>query len=679
MSTSLPERPNLDQLRRQAKELRDSARSGDPVAADRFARHHRSVQPGEASLAAAQMVIARELGFSSWPALKAAVDSVTDAPDTRAQEFLSASVEGRKTEAARLLQADPGIADRSLRAAVVLGAIDSVRAQLAVEPEAALTIDDQRGWPPLLYACYSRWHQIEPDRAAGLAEVVGILLAAGASPNTNNGAFRNGYRSALRGAIEVNNPDIVTVLLEAGANPDDSRCIEQAADRRDHRCLELLLARGARVAGTWALGAAVYADDATAVSLLVDGLRAEKPESASDATNALADAAAANATVEVVRLLLAAGADPDVHDSDAGRSALRCAVRAGDEATAALLVRSGATDDTTDVDRFIGACLAGDRHRAEQLLAEDPGLRDRLTEQDRAVIVQAAASRPAETILLLLDLGFSTRVRNSLGEQPLHSAAYQGNANVVRVLLDAGGEVDGRDDRFDATPLAYATVGSGEQAGKPGEWIETVRLLIDAGASRDGVWISDKPPSEEVAEVLRNYGVAPDEPEKLEGPEEQTGAPGSVGIGVMAEIAHHLEAAFREEDLDLLGSLLHPNVTWTGLCHNSAEVIDWFRGFQAEGTVASVDSVEVDRDAVVLGFSVSRRADGARPAPPQQLYQVFTIDQAQIVDIRLYPERATALSRNALGGTGDPPIGTASAPAGTPGTNDHHANSGRLQ
>ena len=43
---------------------------------------------------------------------------------------------------------------------------------------------------------------------------------------------------------------------------------------------------------------------------------------------------------------------------------------------------------------------------------------------------------------------------------------------MARLLLDAGADVDARDDRFEATPLAFATVGSGEQAGKPGDWIE---------------------------------------------------------------------------------------------------------------------------------------------------------------------------------------------------------------
>jgi hypothetical protein len=92
----------------------------------------------------------------------------------------------------------------------------------------------------------------------------------------------------------LNNPRVVEVLLEAGANPDDGRCIKQAADRRDPSCLELLRARRARVAGTWALGAAVYADASEAVSRLLDALLTETGQTASEAINALADAAAAS-------------------------------------------------------------------------------------------------------------------------------------------------------------------------------------------------------------------------------------------------------------------------------------------------------------------------------------------------------------------------------------------------
>jgi ankyrin repeat protein len=640
MSDSLSERPDLDQLRRRAKELRDAARLGDVAALERLARHHRPVAHGPVSLAAAQLVIARELGFASWPKLKAAVDADA-ASRANVDEFVAASVDGRVRQATGILRVHPDIAVRSLLAATVLGDAESVRERLAADPAAAVVVDDDRGWPPLLYAAYSQWHQIDPSRAAGLADVVRLLLGAGASPRTNDGG-RSRYRSALKGSVEVDNPDITEVLLDAGANPDDGECIGEAAGHGHHRCLELLLSHGARVAGTWALGAAVWSDDPVAMTLLLAALDQGGAEVADLATEALLEAAA-DASLAVVEALLAAGADPRATDA-VGVSALRNAVRAGRADTAARLRRLGATDGGSDVDQFLGACLRADRQAAEQLLAGHPDLPDRLSDQDRAVIVDAAGSRPPETIAVMLDFGFSTDDRNRSGERPLHSAAYAGNAKVVRLLLERGARVDARDDRFDATALASATVGSGEQAGERGDWVETVRLLVDARASRDGVWISGKPPSEEVMDLVRLYGISADEPPEQHA-DDQTEVPASIGTGIMADIARHLEAAYRDVDLDLLGSLLRPDVRWTGLCHNRSQVLDWYRGLVADGTIAAVESVEVDRDAVLLGLSVARQAEGARPAPPQRLFQVFTVEDAQVVEIRAYPDRASAVAR----------------------------------
>ncbi len=651
MPDSLPERPDPGQLRRRAKELRDAARAGDAAALQRLARHHPAPLAGPVRLAAAQLVIARELGFPSWPRLTAALEA--GAASRRAlSALLSASIEGRLRQAGEILRADPGIAGRSLPAAAVLGDAPAVRQHLAADPGAALALDDERGWPPLLYACYSRWHHTDPGRAPGLAEAVRLLLAAGADANTNDGGQAR-YRSALKGSVEVNNPSVTEVLLGGGANPDPGQPIAEAAAHRDLRCLRLLLSHGARVASTWALGAAVSNDNPGAAALLLDALAAAGGRAADAAGQELPDAAA-TASLALVDALLDAGADPRAADSD-GISALRLAVRAGRRETAARLRALGATEDATEVDLFLGACLNADRQAAEQLLAGHPDLMGRLTGEDRAVICQAAESRPAETLALMLELGFSPNARSS-GEPPLHAAAYHGNAAGVRVLLAAGAEVDARDERFESTALAFATVGSGEQAGKLGDWTGTVRLLIEAGAARDGAWITGKPPGEEVAGLLEHYGITPGEPAGPQAePQDQDddrdrgGAPGSLGTGVMAEIARHLETAARDLDLDLLGSLLHPEVRWTGLCRDRAQVLDWYRAVLAEGMEASVRSVEVDRDAVVLGLTVGRRAQGARPAPPQSLYQVFTVRGAQVVEIRGYPDRDSALTRG-----GDP-------------------------
>ena len=641
------EHHDLGQLRRRAKELRDAARAGDDAAAQRVARHHPAPPAGPLRLAAAQLVIARELGFPSWPGLIAALEADA-ASRQELSSFLSASTEGRMRQAGQVLHSDPGIARRSLAAAAVLGDAAAVRGHLTAEPGAALALDDERGWPPLLYACYSHWHHVDPDRAPGLAEAVGLLLAAGADANTNDGGQAR-YRSALKGSVEVNNPSVTEVLLGAGAHPDPGQPIAEAAAHRDLRCLRLLRARGARVTSTWAVGSAVFNDNPGAVRLLLDALATAGGRAADAASDELPDAAA-TASVATVEALLDAGADPQATDSD-GVSALRLAVRAGRLETAARLRGLGAAEDGTEVDRFLGGCLNADRQAAEQLLADHPDLMDRLTDEDRTVICQAAESHPPAALALMLDLGFSPNTRR-FGEPPLHAAAYHGNAAGARILLEAGAPVDARDERFESTALAFATVGSGEQAGKPGDWTGTVRLLIEADASRDGAWVAGKPPSEEVGDLLMRYGIIPGEPA---GPEsesrdqdddpDRSEAPGSLGTGLMAEVARQLETAAQDVDLDLLGSLLHPEVRWTGLCKDRSQVLDWYRAVLAEGIEATLRSVEVDRDAVVLGLTVGRRAQGARPAPPQPLYQVFTVRDAQIVEIRGYPDRASALTR----------------------------------
>jgi hypothetical protein len=66
----LPERADIDQLRRQARELLRAAVAGEPGAVARL----RAVSERPA-LAAAQLAIAREHGFRSWPALRSEAES----------------------------------------------------------------------------------------------------------------------------------------------------------------------------------------------------------------------------------------------------------------------------------------------------------------------------------------------------------------------------------------------------------------------------------------------------------------------------------------------------------------------------------------------------------------------------------------------------------------------------
>lgn len=66
----LPLRPNLDQLRHQAKDLLHAVRRGDRAAlTELHERHPETIEPAQARLADAQLVLARSYGFPSWPRL----------------------------------------------------------------------------------------------------------------------------------------------------------------------------------------------------------------------------------------------------------------------------------------------------------------------------------------------------------------------------------------------------------------------------------------------------------------------------------------------------------------------------------------------------------------------------------------------------------------------------------
>ncbi len=436
MSDSYRDRLDLEQLRRQGKELRDAARAGEAVSLARVVRQVGARGPREVTLAVAQLVIARELGFTSWPKLKAAVESRAGIM-RRAAAFVTASVDDRERRAQILLEADPRLAGADIRSAAVVGDARLVEQLLAADPSAANAIDRERGWPPLLYVCYSRWHRIDPGRAAGMVDVARLLLDAGASPDANNGARpHHGYRSALHGSVTANNPGITRLLLERSANPNDGESLYQAAGHRDHECMRLLLNHDATVAGSWAVDVAVGANDAEGVRLLLDAAKRQTPERVSGLAGGLLARACAAGAAAAVEELLAGDAKPSRLDQD-GLSPLRRAVRAGHREVVAALLSRGVTDDATHIDRFLGATARGDRSGAELLLSAQPDLRDRLSARDRAAIVDVAGrGAAADAVRLMIELGFSPDARN--------------------IRRDASARRRGRRRRGDGTPAARA-------------------------------------------------------------------------------------------------------------------------------------------------------------------------------------------------------------------------------
>jgi uncharacterized protein (TIGR03067 family) len=108
VTKSLPSRPNLDHLRRQAKVLLQSLHDGDVSAARTFIKHlpaarkmnSDAVRAAGFRLADAQSVIARQTGFGSWPLLARHVQQL------RALEgewqFAALNIDGRAVPAAML-------------------------------------------------------------------------------------------------------------------------------------------------------------------------------------------------------------------------------------------------------------------------------------------------------------------------------------------------------------------------------------------------------------------------------------------------------------------------------------------------------------------------------------------------------------------------------------------------
>lgn len=73
---SLPAKPNLAQLQKQAKELLKAFRNGDPAAVEEVSQFERSTDRASFALADAQRVLARAYGFSSWPRMKQHIDGL---------------------------------------------------------------------------------------------------------------------------------------------------------------------------------------------------------------------------------------------------------------------------------------------------------------------------------------------------------------------------------------------------------------------------------------------------------------------------------------------------------------------------------------------------------------------------------------------------------------------------
>jgi ankyrin repeat protein len=256
----LPARPSMEWLRKAARQHLATLRVAEP----------------EARLTDAQLAVARRHGFSSWRRLKAYVDVVNGDADRLA----GAVVAGDLTVAADVLYRWPRLVD------------------VTDEPDDPTRPSDSNGMRLLHLA-------VAHDKP----EMVRLLLARGADAN-----MRNAHgRLPLHDCFELNRDDIADILFGAGVEPDV--CAAVCYGTYD-KLLTILATEPAQAndvrTGLSPLGWAGFAGDVRAAQILLEhGAIVDRPPYDMHAWGPACQVA----RVEMARVLLAAGADPNAQDT----------------------------------------------------------------------------------------------------------------------------------------------------------------------------------------------------------------------------------------------------------------------------------------------------------------------------------------------------------------------------
>jgi len=307
----LPARANLDQLRRQAKDLLRAARRGDETAVRSFA-----AVAGPMSLATAQLTVARRYGFVSWVALKTEVERrrILDARDV---DGLRALLERRPELAWQRMRhwcdhpsgPSPLGYVAMLRYDTTTGAwreVSSTGELARMLIAAGAPVDGLPGdaETPLITAA-----------SYGDAELAAVLIAEGADREAVSGETSGGVPggTALRHAAVFGMTGVAEVLTEAGARD----LVHAAASGSLDGWPLAELSGGDRVAALRIAaehGHLAVIDQLLAAGAPVDGLDR-------DGSTALHEAAYSG-QVDTVRHLLARGADPALRDSRFGATPL---------------------------------------------------------------------------------------------------------------------------------------------------------------------------------------------------------------------------------------------------------------------------------------------------------------------------------------------------------------------
>ena len=302
----LPARPDLDQLRHQAKDLLHAAQHGDPGAITRI-----NAVSDRIMLSTAQLALAREHGFASWARLKLEVER-RDALNRRDLSRLS-----------RLLADHPELATARMEH----------------------WADRQHG-EPLGYITMMRFNHDRlglPADLPGTGAIARALIQAGAPVNGRPGD----KETPLITAASVGDAEVARALIDAGADIDavsapdsggvpSGTAVEHAAVFGMTDVVDVLAAAGAKIHSLeqaaavgditgWPLGrftlqsrirALVFAADHQRLNVIDQLVEAGTPVNEADAEweRLPLHTAAGNGRAASVRRLLAHGADPNLRD-----------------------------------------------------------------------------------------------------------------------------------------------------------------------------------------------------------------------------------------------------------------------------------------------------------------------------------------------------------------------------
>ena len=377
----------------------------------------------------------------------------------------------------------------ALQFAVAGGHLAATRALL----DAGVTLDDRDDEPGM--------HPIQLATRPGpeTASLVGLLLEQGAPPDPP--AARSGNR-ALHLAVAMADPEVVQLLLDAGADPnarnrDGETPLIWAAQGGRGDVATLLLDRGAdpEIRGGRQEWTALSWAEASGHTEVAELLRGHGASEATEADRRLAGAVR-RGQLEETRAALEAGANPNA-SAHFGGPVLLDAIRTGPPEAVRLLLEAGARHpqdplgysglhlavsqqrfdvaevllkfgvDSIEVGLVTGAASAGATSWVARFVdaGNDP------SEENGAPLRAAARNGASEVVGQLLELGVDPNAPDPYHRIPLGQAAAFGHLESLRILLEGGARVDGLPGHW--SPLMSAT-----HAGNA----DLVRLLLEHDA-----------------------------------------------------------------------------------------------------------------------------------------------------------------------------------------------------